>query len=107
MKHKLTDNQKSNAIEILTRGLVAYHSGGPRGCRATVGSRTDAGLVYEVEIGFERRGMWYRCECDLQQYRPSWMCSHIAAVYVVWQAVVRGAEMNGDGHCREAGQRAR
>ena len=97
MRHKLTLNQKSNAIEILTSGLVAFHHGDARGCLATVRSRTDPRMTYEVAMGTDRRGLWYRCKCQLQQHRPSRMCSHIAAVYVVWQAVLRGADEYGDG----------
>jgi len=102
---KLTDNQRHNAYELLYHRLVRYHGGGPQGCKATVGSRTRPGVQYEVEIGTDTKGVWGRCDCPLQQHRPSWPCSHIGAVMLVWWAVTQGDDS--DGQSRQSKQTRR
>ena len=56
--------------------------------RATVAGDTDS---YEVTY---KNGSW-DCECPFKQlYHPGSMCSHIAAVWLVWNAVRKGSEVN-------------
>ena len=85
-----TDKQRDNAIELLTRRLVAYHSGGPYGCLATVRSRTDAGKTYEVEIKLIEGKPEGFCECAYWMHKPSRACSHLVAVWLIWRADVQG-----------------
>ncbi len=85
--HKLTANQQAGAWELLRKRRVAYITGDAQGCTGRVESRSDPGRWYEVQIGTDRRGLWFRCECQFNEHRPSRMCTHIAALWIVWQAV--------------------
>lgn len=82
-----SSKQRLKAAEYLWQGRVTIHDASPHGCRATVrGTAT-----YTVEA---RGGRW-ACTCPLQQHRPSWACTHIAAVWVWWHARYGERE---DGH---------
>jgi hypothetical protein len=102
---KLTDGQRRNAYELLYRRLVSYLGGGPKGCKATVGSRTEPGRQYEVEIATDRRGLYWRCGCLHWQHQPSAMCAHVGAAWLVWQAILRGEDANAEGAKPQARER--
>lgn len=72
--------QWRRAAKLLREKRVHVIAHGPHGIAAEV--EGDHG-TYEV---LRREGQW-ECECDLQKYRPSWACAHIAAVWMVWQAL--------------------
>jgi len=84
---KLTDGQRANAYELLSPRLVRYHGGDAKGCRGQVGSRTKEGVTYDVEIGTDSKGLYWRCSCPRGAFQPSEWCSHAAALFLVWSAI--------------------
>ena len=71
--------QQAKARTMLTEGRVRILAAGPATCTATVEGDTGS---YTVTLARGRR----RCTCELSEYRPSWTCSHVAAVELVWQS---------------------
>lgn len=88
----LTDNQQLHCWELLRRGCVKYTGGDASGCRALVKSRTEPGVEHEVtiEVDPRRHRLNIQCTCKLQEHRPSWWCSHLAATYIIWRANENG-----------------
>ncbi len=72
--------QRLKAAEYLWQGRVRITQAGPHSCAATV--RGSEAEPYQVEL---RDGRW-TCTCRLQDCRPSWACTHIAAAWVWWRA---------------------
>lgn len=89
-----TPNQQRAAYELLRKGMVRYHTqtGSPTRCSATVQSRSGQGS-HECLIELDRRGkLLFRCDCQGWQFRPSRMCSHLLATYLIWKATDRQRE---------------
>lgn len=68
------------AAKLLYQRRVHILAFGPHGCAAEV--RGDTG-TYEVTLFREE----WTCNCKLKEFRPSWMCSHCAAVWMVNEAM--------------------
>ena len=68
------------AARLLYQRRVRILSFGRDTCVARVEGDS---ATYEVAL---ERGE-YTCQCALKDFRPSWMCSHCAAVYLAWSAV--------------------
>ena len=66
--------QRRKASEYLWQDRVTILNADARSCEATVrGTNT-----YAVTL---TGGRW-DCNCELRQHRPSWACTHIAAVWL-------------------------
>jgi len=72
--------QWRKAARLLYQRRVRIRSFGRDTCAAEV--RGDSG-VYEVTL---ERGEW-RCTCKLKEFRPSWLCSHCAAVKLAYNTI--------------------
>ena len=72
--------QLEKAHRLLAERKVRIVAFGPYGCTANV--RGDTG-AYEVTLF---RGE-YTCTCALSEYRPSWICSHAAAVSLIYDTI--------------------
>jgi len=80
--------QWRKAARLLYQRRVRIRSFGRDTCAAEV--RGDTG-VYEVTLV---NGEW-GCTCALSEFRPSWLCSHSAAVKLAFDSIDREAFRNG------------
>jgi len=76
------------AAWLLKSGRVAVHAVGPYGIHATVEGEHD---TYEVTYA---QGEW-ECECPYRDFYPERPCAHIAACWLVWNAVKQGERDDG------------
>jgi len=80
--------QWRKAARLLYQRRVRIVSAGAGRCVAEVSGDTG---VYQVTL---ERGEW-GCTCALSSFRPSWMCSHAAAVKLAFDSIDREAFRNG------------
>ena len=72
--------QWRQAARLLRQGRVRVIACGRYGMAAEVEGRTG---TYCVTL----TGEGWNCDCKLRDYHPSWACNHIAACWMVYQAM--------------------
>ena len=82
-----TATQLEKAQRLVEEGRVEVEVTAPHGCAATV--RGDEG-AYKVQLW---HGAW-TCTCPVQEFHPSQMCSHCAAVELYRETVIGGNDMS-------------